>query len=106
MNWSGFGATHASELLAVFDVYETRMGGLLTMAGDRASARRVSRDVQRRWRSFSQAGVPGEDWPRYDATERATMIFDRRSRVEVDPAAARRAAWNALSASRGNRIRN
>ena len=85
LQWSGFGATHASELLAVFDVYDTRIGGLLTVAGDRGSARRVSRDVQRRWRSFSRTGVPGDDWPRYTREDRATMIFDRRSRVEFDP---------------------
>ena len=85
LQWTGFGATHASELLAVFDVYDTRLGALLTVAGDRRSARRVSRDVQRRWRSFSRSGVPGDDWPRYTTEERATMIFDRRSRVESDP---------------------
>jgi para-nitrobenzyl esterase len=67
-----FGATHASELLAVFDVYDTRLGALLTVAGDRRSARRVSRDVQRRWRSFSRSGVPGDDWPRYTTAQRAT----------------------------------
>ena len=27
LQWTGFGATHATELLAVFDVYETRLGG-------------------------------------------------------------------------------
>ena len=97
LQWTGFGATHATELLAVFDVYDTRLGGLLTVAGDRRSARRVSRDVQRRWRSFSRTGVPGDDWPRYTASGRATMIFDRRSRVESDPAGARREAWAALS---------
>ena len=101
LNWSGFGATHATELLAVFDVYQTRLGGLLTLAGDRGSARRVSRDVQRRWRNFSRTGVPGDDWPTYTATDRATMVFDRRSRVEFDPAAARREAWAALSAATG-----
>jgi para-nitrobenzyl esterase len=84
-------------LLAVFDVYDTRLGALLTVAGDRGSARRVSRDVQRRWRSFSRTGVPGEDWPRYTREDRATMIFDRRSRVEFDPVAVRREAWAALS---------
>jgi para-nitrobenzyl esterase len=97
LQWTGFGATHASELLAVFDVYDTRLGALLTVAGGRRSARRVSRDGQRRWRSFSRAGVPGDDWPRYTIAERATMIFDRRSRVESDPLAARRQAWAALS---------
>jgi para-nitrobenzyl esterase len=105
LQWSGFGATHATELLAVFDVYDTRLGGLLTVAGDRGSARRVSRDVQRRWRSFSRTGVPGDDRPRYTASGRATMIFDRRSRVEADPSGARREAWAALSAARGNRSR-
>jgi para-nitrobenzyl esterase len=99
LQWAGFGATHASELLAVFDVYDTRMGGLLTLAGDRGSARRVSRDVQRRWRAFSRTGVPGDDWPRYTTADRATMIFDRRSRVESDPAGDRRHAWAALSAA-------
>lgn len=99
LQWSGFGATHGTELLAVFDVYETRLGGLLTAAGDRGSARRVSRDLQRRWRSFSRTGVPGADWPRYTDAQRATMIFDRRSRVEFDPVPERREAWAALSAS-------
>lgn len=99
LQWSGFGATHATELLAVFDVYQTRFGGLLTAAGDRRSARRVSRDVQRRWRSFSRTGSPGDDWPRYTSPDRMTMVFDRRSRVESDPRSVRRRAWAALSAS-------
>jgi para-nitrobenzyl esterase len=99
LQWSGFGATHGTELLAVFDVYQTRLGGLLTAAGDRGSARRVSRDLQRRWRSFSRTGAPGDDWPRYTADDRATMVFDRRSRVEFDPVTQRREAWAALSAS-------
>jgi para-nitrobenzyl esterase len=78
---------------------------LLTLAGDRGSARRVSRDVQRRWRAFSRTGVPGDDWPRYTTDDRATMIFDRRSRVESDPVAARRSAWAQFSAARANRSR-
>jgi para-nitrobenzyl esterase len=70
---------------------------MLTAAGDRRSARRVSRDVQRRWRSFSRTGVPGDDWPSYDATDRAVMVFDRRSRVEFDPDPDRRAAWEGFT---------
>ncbi len=100
LQWTGFGATHGSELLAVFDVYDTQMGALLTVAGDRRSARQVSRDVQRRWRTFSRTGVPGDDWPAYDTEQRATMIFDRRSRIEVDPVATRREAWAAFTAAR------
>ncbi len=35
LHWSGLGATHAMELLAVFDIYRTRLGGALTVGIDR-----------------------------------------------------------------------
>jgi para-nitrobenzyl esterase len=92
LNWSGFGATHATELLAVFDLYRTRLGTLLTLAADRRSALRVSNDIQSRWRKFSRTGVPGDGWPTYDE-DRAVMVFDKHSRVEFDPHPARREAW-------------
>jgi para-nitrobenzyl esterase len=96
-HWSGLGATHGTELFAVFDVYRTRFGSLLTAAADRRSARRVSNDVQRRWRAFSRTGAPGDGWPAYTAEERAVMVFDRRSHLEYDPNAERRQAWEGFS---------
>ena len=86
LHWSGLGATHATELFAVFDVYRTRFGSLLTAAADQSSALRVSDDVQTRWREFSRTGVPGDDWPAYTDSDRAVKVFDRRSRVELRPA--------------------
>ena len=100
LRWSGFGATHATELLAVFDVYRTRFGVLLTAAADRRAALRVSNQVQRRWRSFSHTGAPGDDWPVYTAAERAVMVFDRKSRIEFDPHPHRRMAWHGFSLAR------
>ncbi|SRX95025.1 Carboxylesterase LipT [Mycobacterium tuberculosis H37Rv] [Mycobacterium shimoidei] len=100
LRWSGLGATHATELLAVFGVYRTRFGALLSAAGDRRSARRVSREIQRRWLSFSHAGVPGDDWPAYAETDRAVMVIDSRPRVEFDPHAERRIAWQNFSLAR------
>ena len=97
LHWSGLGATHATELFAVFDVYRTRFGSLLTAAADRRSARRVSNDVQARWRAFSRDGVPGDGWPVYGEDERAVMVFDRHSHLEHDPAADRRVAWEGFS---------
>jgi para-nitrobenzyl esterase len=97
LHWSGLGATHATELFAVFDVYRTRFGSLLTAAADRRSARRVSNDVQARWRAFSRTGVPGDGWPTYTEDERAVMVFDRHSHLEHDPAADRRVAWEGFS---------
>ncbi len=97
LHWSGMGATHATELLAVFDVYRTRLGALLTVAGDRRSARRVSREVQERWRAFSRNGVPGIDWPAYTEDDRAVMVFDHHPRVEQDPHGHRRQAWEGFT---------
>ena len=97
LHWSGLGATHATELLAVFDVYRTRFGPLLTAAADRRSARRVSNDVQARWRAFSRTGVPGDGWPAY--TERRARGDGVRPppHVEYDPDADRRRAWEGFS---------
>jgi para-nitrobenzyl esterase len=97
LRWSGLGATHATELLAVFDVYRSRFGVLLTAGGERRAAMRVSKNVQQRWRSFSIAGVPGDDWPAYTEADRAVMVFDRRSHVEFDPHPQRRMAWRGFS---------
>jgi para-nitrobenzyl esterase len=97
LQWSGLGATHAMELLAVFDTYRTRLGSLLTAAADQRSARRVSRDVQRRWRQFGRTGVPGDDWPLYTADQRAVRVFDRKPRIEFDPDVDRRQAWEGFT---------
>ncbi|HEU0190175.1 MAG TPA: carboxylesterase/lipase family protein [Mycobacterium sp.] len=93
LRWSGLGATHATELLAVFDVYRGRLGSLLTAGAERRAAVRVSEQVQQRWHAFSRTGQPGDDWPVYTETDRAVMVFDRRCRVEFDPDPERRLAW-------------
>jgi para-nitrobenzyl esterase len=41
------------------------------------------------WASFARNGVPATpavpDWPRYDLTDRATLVLDAPCRVERDP---------------------
>jgi para-nitrobenzyl esterase len=96
-HWSGLGATHATELLAVFDVYRSKFGALLTAAADRGAALRVSNEIQGRWRSFSRTGIPGDDWPAYTDSDRAVMVLDRKCRVEFDPHPERRMAWEGFS---------
>ncbi|MGB9306434.1 MAG: carboxylesterase/lipase family protein [Mycobacterium sp.] len=100
LRWSGFGATHATELFAVFDIYRTRFGALLTAVADRRHALRVSNEVQRRWRSFGHTGVPGDDWPAYTESERAVLVFDLKCRIEFDPHQDRRMAWDGFSLAR------
>jgi carboxylesterase type B len=50
-------------------------------------------DRESRWVAFARTGTPGAGWPGYTEPDRAVMIFDRKSRVESDPAAAQRLAW-------------
>lgn len=100
LTWAGFGATHATELLAVFDLYRNRFGRLLTLAGDRRAALRISNSIQDRWREFSRDGAPGDDWPPYQQSDRAVLIFDRKSRVEFDPVAVRRQIWTEVTLAR------
>ncbi|MDV3133373.1 carboxylesterase/lipase family protein [Mycobacterium sp. 29Ha] len=96
LRWLGLGATHATELLAVFGGYQTRLGRLISAVGDKRSAERVTHDVQRRWNAFARTGTPGEDWPRYVCAERAVMIIDETSYVAHDPEASRRKAWQGV----------
>ncbi|KKB99183.1 carboxylesterase/lipase family protein [Mycolicibacter arupensis] len=101
LRWAGMGATHATELFAVFDVYRNGgFGRLLTAGADRRTALQVSKHVQRRWGAFGRTGAPGDGWPAYTAGERAVMVFDRRSRLEYDPAPERRKAWQGFTLAR------
>ncbi len=101
LRWFGLGATHAMELLAVFDVYRMSLGRLLSTAGDKRSALRITDDVQARWCTFARTGEPGPGWPEYSSANRAVMVFDSTSRVEYDPWAVRRQAWERFSLTRG-----
>jgi para-nitrobenzyl esterase len=100
LRWAGFGATHTTELFAVFDLYRGKVGRLLSVAGDHRAALRLSDNLQCRWSAFSHRGVPGSDWPRYEEPDRATRIFDRHSRVEFDPATKRRQLWDEIGLGR------
>ncbi|HEU4361109.1 MAG TPA: carboxylesterase/lipase family protein [Mycobacterium sp.] len=97
LRWSGLGATHATELFAVFDIYRSRLGPVLAAGAERRAALRVSDQVQQHWQSFSRTGTPGDDWPTYTDTSRAVLVFDRKTRIELDPHPERRLAWQGFS---------
>jgi para-nitrobenzyl esterase len=93
LHWAGLGATHATELLAVFGIYRSRVGAVLTAGVDQKAAVKVSHQVQNRWQQFSRTGVPGDDWPVYNHRDRPVLVFDRHTHVEYDPHPERRRAW-------------
>lgn len=70
--------------------------GLAPLLGDLAAAAPLSALVQDALLAFMRTGDPATDalsWPRYEPPRRATMIFDRESRVEAAPREAERRFW-------------
>jgi para-nitrobenzyl esterase len=93
LRWMGLGATHGLELFAVFDRMNGLLGRGLSIVGGRRPFVRAGRRMQRWWLRFAWMGDPGDDWPRYTARRRRTLIIDSSDRIVEDPHAARRLAW-------------
>jgi para-nitrobenzyl esterase len=90
---TGFGATHACELLPVFGEVDSRAARVITALGGRAALRAVGERMQEHWVHFARHGTPAPGWPRYDEERRRTLIIDEADRVEDDPRAERRRVW-------------
>ena len=88
----GLDATHGLELFALFDRMRTPLGRAMGLLGGRRAFLRAGARMRRHWIAFARTGVPG-DWPRYTQRRRRTLVIDRVDRVERDPRAARRLAW-------------
>jgi para-nitrobenzyl esterase len=92
----GLGACHALEIPFVFG----NLGDPLTamFAGEGSDAEALSRAMQEAWLAFARTGRPQHagipDWPRYDASRRATMLIGKEWTVEDDPFAAERQWWD------------
>lgn len=102
MRWLGLDATHGFEMFAVFGIGDTLVGRGLTLPGGRRGLRAVTESVQGHWLHFAKHGSPRGSWPRYDAQERRTMIFDEIVRVENDPRREQRLAWSGYSGYRSH----
>lgn len=84
---SPFGACHCIDLPFVFHNH-ARWDAPMLQGGDPAA---LTTRLQDSWIAFARGGEP---WPRYDMTDRATMLFDAPGRVAEDPAGrAVRAYW-------------
>lgn len=90
---TGLGATHVAELVPVLGWTDAAPGRLLTALGGRATLRAVTARMQEHWTHFARHGVPAAGWPAYDPDHRRTLVFDATDRIEDDPHADRRRAW-------------
>ncbi len=87
------GACHALELGFIFGNYSADFGGT------GPAADRLSREMQDAWISFARNGNPDckslGPWPRY-CENRASMILDRKSRIENAAYEEERAVWETV----------
>lgn len=89
----GLQAIHAIDVALLFAGPVAR--GLLR---DDAATREVSRKMIEAFTSFARSGVPQAQgmpqWQPYDTSTRATMVFDRETRLEADWGARFRRLWD------------
>jgi para-nitrobenzyl esterase len=90
-----FGAVHGVDVSATFNSYRDGVGGTGSEEQRALWARFATS-----WVSMARNGTPNNskipNWPAYDATQRATMIFDREVRVENDPRGEIRKFWDSM----------
>ncbi len=87
-----FGAVHGTDVSASFNNYRDGIGG----TGSRAERALWDRFASA-WVALAKTGNPNNpkipNWPAYDASRRATMVFDNEVRVEDDPRGEIRKFW-------------
>jgi carboxylesterase type B len=95
------GACHGIEIPFVFGTLrEPPLAPLFFFA---PGVGRLAARVQRAWLAFAKSGDPGHDdlpeWPTYDATRRATLVFAPRCKIEDAPYAEALRFWGELEAA-------
>ena len=95
------GACHGLEIPFVFGTLrEPPLAPLFFFA---PGSGRLAARMQRAWLAFAKGGDPGHDelpdWPAYDATRRATLVFAPRCKVEDAPYAEALRFWGELEAA-------
>jgi len=85
----GLGATHGSDVMLLFGALD-RVEKLLGAArSNDAFVRNVRGDLT----AFARERDPGQSWPLYDPTTRATQIYTTDRKIVNDPEQNRRSAW-------------
>ena len=90
-----FGAVHGTDVSASFNGYQNSIGG-----GGSPQQRELWAKFASAWVAFAKTGDPNNPkipkWPTYDASTRATMIFDNETRAENDPRVEIRRFWEQM----------
>lgn len=102
MNWRsalpGLGACHGIDLPLIFGTFDIPSWGRFVGSG--AEVERLSATIQDSWVAFARTGDPNHSglpsWPRYEETERATMLLGAQPEVVQDLARDERQVWDGV----------
>ncbi|WP_025158414.1 carboxylesterase/lipase family protein [Leifsonia aquatica] len=89
----GIRAAHGTELPYVWGALHNGRTDPTFRLGGRRAGERLSARMLRRWTAFARTGVPGDDWPAYTDSGRATLVIDAQDRVAADLDRPLREAW-------------
>jgi para-nitrobenzyl esterase len=89
------GACHALEIPFVFDNLDAAGSSMFTGEAS-AEMRAMASTMHTAWHTFARHGNPGDNWPRYTASDRKVMRFDLAPEVVDDPNATEREAWEGV----------
>ena len=91
-------ACHGLEIPFVWNNLDKYGVNLLT--GDDPTRQKVADAMHQSWIMFARSGNPNASglpqWPAYDATRRATMLFNEECQVVNDPQATERQVWQGV----------
>jgi len=97
---AGAGSFHGLEIPFVFANVDSGMGKILKLIATKKLINRLSGQMQQCWINFARYGNPNgagkEEWKMYDASNRVTMIFNKKTRPVNDPDAVERKAWEGV----------
>ncbi len=97
---AGLRSFHGLEIPFVFGNNEGRNGKLLRLIASKKRIKSLTGQIQQSWINFAHYRSPNKpdtnNWKAYDSKERATMIFDKKSRLVMDPDAHIREAWEGV----------
>ena len=93
----GLDATHGVEMFALFDRTDVPLARVFTSLGGYEQYAAAGERMRRMWLHFAEHGDPGPSWPQYDERARSTLVIDAEDRIESDPRAERRRAWDAFA---------
>jgi para-nitrobenzyl esterase len=89
-------ACHAIDLPFTFGTFDA--GTWAAFVGAGPGAEQMGTTLRAAWAAFAAGEEP---WPPYEPSRRATMVFDRVTRVEDDPRRPVREAWRSAQGVRG-----